>query len=97
MFLHQKNHKSILINNKKGHLLSSFSECSFKKLQYFGKAPDAGEDGGQEETGVTEDEMVGWPHGLTKFEFEQTPGDSEGPGSLVCCNPWGRKESDRTD
>ena len=77
--------------------MSSFSECSFKKLQDFGKAPDAGEDGGHEETGVTEDEMLGWPHGLTKFEFEQTPGDSEGPGSLVCHKPWGRKESGRTD
>ena len=41
--------------------------------------------------------MVGWPHGLTRFEFEQTPGDSEGPASLVCCNPWGHKESDTTD
>ena len=27
-------------------------------------------------------------------EFEQTPGDSEGRGSLVCCSPWSRKESD---
>ena len=27
-------------------------------------------------------------------KFEQTPGDSEGQGSLVCCSPWGRKESD---
>ena len=29
-------------------------------------------------------------------EFEQTPGDSEGQGGLVCCGPWGRKESDTT-
>jgi len=29
-------------------------------------------------------------------EFEQTPGDSEGQGSLVCYSPWGRKESDIT-
>ena len=27
-------------------------------------------------------------------EFEQTSGDSEGQRSLVCCSPWGRKESD---
>ena len=27
-------------------------------------------------------------------EFEQTPGDSEGQESLVCCGPWGCKESD---
>ena len=32
-----------------------------------------------------------WLDGLTNSmdEFEQTPGDSEGQGSLVCCNPWG--------
>ena len=30
-------------------------------------------------------------------EFEQTPGDNEGQGSLVCCSPWGRKESDTTE
>ena len=40
--------------------------------------------------------MVGWYHGLNGHEFEQTPGDSEGQGSLVCCSPWGRKESDTT-
>ena len=30
-------------------------------------------------------------------EFEQTPGDSEGLGGLVCCSPWGQKESDTTE
>ena len=35
--------------------------------------------------------MVGWLHGLNGHEFEQTPGDSEGRGSLVCCSPWSRK------
>ena len=34
-----------------------------------------------------------WHHRLSGHEFEQTPGDSEGQGSLVCCSPWGRKES----
>ena len=47
--------------------------------------------------GDTEDEMVGWHHWLSGHEFEQTPGDSEGQGSLTCCNPWGRKESDMTE
>ena len=46
---------------------------------------------------MTEDEMVGWHHHLNGCEFEQTPGDSEGQGSLVCCSPWGRKESDTTE
>ena len=29
-------------------------------------------------------------------EFEQTPGDNEGQGSLVCCSPWGHKDLDTT-
>ena len=45
---------------------------------------------------MTEDEMVGWHHRLNGHEFEQTPGDGEGQGSLACCSPWGRKESDTT-
>ena len=42
---------------------------------------------------MTEDEMVGWHHRLNGHEFEQTPGDNEGQGSLACCSPWGCKES----
>ena len=53
-------------------------------------------EGGQEK-GMTEDEMVGWHHRLNGYEFEQAPGDSEEQGSLVCCSPWGHKESDRTE
>ena len=62
-----------------------------------GKHPDAGKDWMQEEKGMTEDEMVGWHHWLSRHEFEQTPGDGEGPGSLACCSPQGLKESDRTE
>ena len=43
---------------------------------------------------VAEDEMVRQYHQLNGHEFEQTPRDSEGQGSLVCCSPWGCKESD---
>ena len=50
----------------------------------------------QEDQGATEDEMVGCHHRLEGHEFEQTPGDSGGQRSLVCCGPWGRKEWDRT-
>ena len=46
---------------------------------------------------MAEDEMVGWHHRLNGHEFEQTPGDKEGQGSLVCCNPWGCKEMDTTE
>jgi len=52
-----------------------------------GKDPDAGKDWRQEETGVTEDEMSAWYHWLNGHEFEQTLGDSERQGSLICCSP----------
>ena len=58
-----------------------------------GKDPDAGKDWKQED-GVTEDKMVGWHHRFNGQEFEQTPGDSEGQGSLACCSSRGHKESD---
>ena len=45
---------------------------------------------------MTEDEMVGWHHRLNGHEFKQTQGDSEGQESLLCCSPWGCKESDTT-
>ena len=57
--------------------------------------PDSGKDWGQEK-GETEDEMAGWHHWLNGHKFEQTPGDSEGQGSLACCSPWGHKESATT-
>ena len=39
--------------------------------------------------------MVRWHHRLSGHEFVQTPGDSEGQRSLVCCSPWAHKESDK--
>ena len=53
--------------------------------------PDSGQDCGQEKKGATEDEMVGWHHGLNEHEFEQTPGDGEGQESLARCSSWGRR------
>ena len=38
------------------------------------KDPDAGRDWGQEEKGMTEDEMAGWHHQLSGHEFVQAPG-----------------------
>ena len=66
------------------------------KSQLIGKDPDAGKDWGQEEKGTTEDEMAGWHHWLNGRELEQTLGDNEGQGSLVCCSLWGCKELDMT-
>ena len=53
-----------------------------------GKDPDTGKDWRQEE------EMLGWRYG---HEFEQAPGVGDGQRSLVCCFPWGHKESDMTE
>ena len=77
-----------------------------QKLQYFGhlmlrvdslEKTHAGRDWGQEEKGMTEDEMAGWHHQLDGHEFEWTPGVGDGQGGLACCNSWGRKESDTTE
>ena len=54
-----------------------------------GKDPKAGKDWGQKE--ATEEKTVGWHPQLNGHEFEQTLGDGEGQGSLVCCSPWGRR------
>ena len=45
-----------------------------------GKDPDVGKDERQEERGMTEDEMVGWPYPLNGSEFEKTPGDGDNRG-----------------
>ena len=66
------------------------------KSQLTGKDPAARKDWGQEEKGVTEDELVGWHYWLNEHEFEPTLADTERQGSLACCNPWSRKESDMT-
>ena len=67
------------------------------KSWLIGKDPDAGRDWRLEEKGTTEKEMVGWYHLLNGHEFEQALGDGEGQGSLECCSPWGRKESEMTE
>ena len=56
------------------------------KNRFTGKDSDAGEDWGQEEKGVTEDEVVGWHLRVNGSDFEQTPRASGGQGSLACCS-----------
>ena len=46
---------------------------------------------------MIEDEMVGQHHQLDGHEFEQGLRVGDGEGSLVCCIPWGEKESDTTE
>ena len=64
------------------------------KSRLIGKDPDAWKNWGQEEKRVGKDEMVVWHHWLNGHEFEETPGNGEGRGRLVCFSPWGGKESD---
>ena len=66
---------------------------SWVLVRFIGKDFDAGRDWGQEEKGTAEDEMAGWHHWLDGRESEWTPG----VGELVCCDSWGRKESDTTE
>ena len=77
------------------------------KLQYFGhlmwrvdsweKTLMLGRNWGQEEKGTTEDEMAGWHHWLDGYESDWTLGVDDEQGGLVCCDSWGRKESDTTE
>ena len=76
------------------------------KLQYFGhlmwrvdslEKTHARRHWGQEEKGMTEDEMAGWHHWLNGRESGWTPGDGDEQGSLACCDSWGRKELDMTE
>ena len=62
-----------------------------------GKDPDAGKDWGQQEKGMTEDEMVQWHHWLSGHGFGWTPGFGDGQGGLTCCGSQGHKESDTTE
>ena len=67
------------------------------KSWLIGKDSDAGRDWGQEEKGMTEDEMAGWHHWLDGRESEWTPGVGDGQGDLAYCDSWDHKESVTTD
>ena len=72
-----------------GHLMQRAD--SWEKILMLGKTEGKRRRGQQ---------RMRWLDGITNsmdMEFEQTPGDSEGQGSLVCCSPWGHKESDMTE
>ena len=67
------------------------------KSWLIGKDSDAGRDWGQEEKGMTEDEMAGWHNRLDGRESEWTPAVGDGQGGLACCDSWGCKELDMTE
>ena len=62
------------------------------KSWLIGKDSDAGRVWGQEEKGMTKDEMAGWHHQLDGHESRWTLGVGDGQGGLACCNSWGHKE-----
>ena len=64
---------------------------SLEKTLILGKTEGKGEEDSSEWDGSIASLI------LNEHEIEQTPGDREGQGSLVCCSPWGHKESDTTD
>ena len=67
------------------------------KSWFIGKDPDAGRDWGQEEKGMTKNEMAEWHHWLDGRKSEWTPGVGDGQGGQACCNSCVRKESDTTE
>ena len=69
-----------------GHLMQRTD--SFEKTLMLGKIEGGRRRGRQK---------MRWHHRLNGHEFEQTLGDGEGQGSLVCCSPWGSKELDATE
>ena len=69
----------------------------YAKSWLIGKDSDAGRDWGQEEKGMTEDEMAGWHHLPDGRESQWTLGVGDGQGGLACCDSWGLKESDTTE
>ena len=69
-----------------GHLM--WRADSFEKTLMLGKIEGRRRRGQQ---------RMRWHYQLNGHEFEQTPGDSEGQGSLACCSPWGHKELDMTE
>ena len=74
------------------------------KLQYFGhlmQITDSLEKilmlGKIESRKRRQEETVGWHRQSDGHEFEHALGAGDGQGILVCCSPWGRKESDRVE
>ena len=76
---------------------SSSTLAPHAKSWLIGKDSNAGKECGQEEKGMTEDEMAGWHHQLDGCESEWTPGDGVGQGGLACCDSWGHRELATTE
>ena len=66
------------------------------KRRLIRKDPDAGKTEGRKRRGQ---QRVRWLDGITNSMDKSlhTLGVGEGQGNLLCCSPWGRKESDMTE
>ena len=95
-----RSNQSILKENNPEYSLEGLMLKS--KLQYFGNlmqttdSLDAGKDWGQKEKRASVNEIAGWHHWCNGHELGQTSRDDEGQGGLMCCSPWGCKESGKT-
>ena len=67
------------------------------KYWFAGKDPDVEKDWGKKEKGTIVHAMVEWHHWLNGHVFKQALGVGDGQGGLVCCSPWGHKESDMVE
>ena len=96
MLLYKGNQPWIFIGRTDSEAEAPILWPSHVKSWLVGKDPGAGKDWRQKEKGAAEDEMLWWHHQFNGHEFEQTPGDGEGQGSLACCHTRGHKESNTT-
>ena len=67
-----------------------------QRTESLGKTLMLGKNGGQEEKGETEDEMVGWLHRFSGHDFEQTPEIVKDRKAWCDAVHGGHKESDPT-
>ena len=84
--------EGMMLKLKSSTLATSCEELTHWKRLWCWEGLGAGEEGDN-----TEDEMAGWHHLLNGRESAWTLGVDDGQGGLVCCDSWGRKESDRTE
>ena len=91
------NHSWIFVGKTDAEAVVLLLWPSDAKSWLIGKDPDTRKDWGQEEKGMTEDEMVGWHHWLSGHKIEQALQNGERRGRLVWCSPWGLKDLDTTE
>ena len=102
--LNSKEIKQVNINGNKSWIVTGKTDVetpvfwsSDSNRWLIGKVHDTGNDRGQKEKRVSDDEMYRQCHWFNERELLGKLGDAEGQGSLVCCSSWGCKEPDTTE